>query len=83
LQISKETVNELETIPRLDLEKINELSSEYLSLVASVKSSLQEKSRFIRPYHPYGQGNYALRREVEISEAALRLSGTSVPSSSL
>jgi hypothetical protein len=81
LQISKETVTELENIPNIDLEKLTELSNEYLSLVTSVKSSLLEKSRFIRPYHPYGQGNYALKREVEISEAALRISESFVPNS--
>jgi hypothetical protein len=82
LHISKETVGELEKIPQVDFEKLGELSNDYLRLVAQVKSNLQESgTRFIRPYHPYGQGNYSLKREVEISEAALRISQQSLSSS--
>ena len=73
LEIAKETTEELGNLPSCDLNKLNELSNRYLTLVTEIKSNLQKNSAFIRPYHPYSQGNYDLKREVEVAEAAKRL----------
>mmetsp|Transcript_8698 Transcript_8698/g.12982 ORF Transcript_8698/g.12982 Transcript_8698/m.12982 type:complete len:115 (-) Transcript_8698:282-626(-) len=70
LQVAEETVHELDNLPHCDVKKLENLSEKYLSLIADVKRNALEGSKYLKPYRPYGQGNYALRRQVEVAHAS-------------
>jgi hypothetical protein len=67
---------ELENIPHADFSKLQLLSQEYFEKCEKVKADMKQNVNHIQPYSPYGQGNYGLKKAVELAEAqkALALS---------
>ena len=74
MELANETIAELHNAPECDYAKLDTLSKKYLEKVSQVNVALGENVSLIQPYRPYGQNNYALRRNVEVTEALNRLS---------
>jgi hypothetical protein len=65
---------ELENIPHADFPKLQQLSQQYFEKCEQVKADMKQNVHHIQPYSPYGQGNYGLRKAVELAEAQKALS---------
>lgn len=73
LEIAHATTEELGSMPRCDVGKLERLADEYLNSVGRVKKGMNEQKDSLKLYKPYGEGNYALKRSVQIAEAAAHL----------
>lgn len=74
LEISKETIIELQKIPNCDEEYLLSLSIEYFNLATSIKDKIKSNAKgLLNPYAGYTIGNYHLNKDVEINNAFKRL----------
>jgi hypothetical protein len=74
LEISKETIIELQKIPNCDEDYLQSLSIEYFNLATSIKDKIKFHAKgLLSPYAGYTIGNYNLNKDVEIDNALKRL----------
>ena len=68
METAEQTVLELANVPQCQEEVLIHLSATYHDLIFKIKEDLKSNSSILRPYFPYNQGNYLLKKELQLAQ---------------
>ena len=77
MELAKSACGQLEKLPECDFSELEAISDSYMKTVADLRSRILQNTSLLRPYHPYGQGNYELRANIQILEMQKQMAESS------